>query len=98
MTVNNVTAIARNPKTFCLGFWHELLTDEAPPVARGMAPVGRGGVGRTSCRLAGVPVGVTCSDGGMRGRLVEVPEIEWIERCVHLISIAPNNKFCLCLF
>ena len=61
-TVNNATAIAsRNPNTFCLGFWHdELLTDEAPPVARGIAPVGRGGVGRTSCRLAGVPVGVTC--------------------------------------
>ena len=84
-----MTAIARNPKRFFLGFWHELLTDEAPPVARGIAPVGRGGVGRTSCRLAGVPVGVTCWDGGRRGRLVEVPEI--VEACMNSkLEISPK--------
>ena len=50
-----------------------------------MAPVGRGGVGRTSFRFAGVAVGVTCSDGGRRALLVDVSGPESGSKCITTI-------------
>ena len=51
--------------------------------------MGRGGVGRASCRFAGVAMGVTCRDGaaGRRARLVDVSGPESVaERLSYVVD------------